>query len=53
MTPEQAKTALQFLVRVDIKGGEAPAWMDVARALEAIMRVPIAVPVAEPEAVQK
>jgi hypothetical protein len=35
MTPETARLALQFLARVDLKGGEAPALMAVLTALEA------------------
>jgi len=36
MTPEIAAIALQFLARVDLKGGEAPALMRVVAALERI-----------------
>jgi hypothetical protein len=38
MNPETAHIALQFLSRVDLKGAEAPALMQVLAALEAIAR---------------
>jgi hypothetical protein len=34
MTADQAKQALQFLARVDLKGAEAPLFMDVCAALD-------------------
>ena len=37
MTPEQARTCMEFLRRVDLKGHEAPALVDVAGALEEII----------------
>jgi hypothetical protein len=36
MTQDQARVALQFLARLDLKGGEVPAFIEVARALEVL-----------------
>lgn len=45
MTPELANAALVFLSRTDIKGAEAPTFMQVATMLEAIARrAPVGVP---------
>jgi hypothetical protein len=38
MTKELAQAALQFLARVDLKGAEAPALMQVCAALQAILQ---------------
>lgn len=38
MPPELIRAALTFLQRVDIKGGEALAMVQVCSALEAMMR---------------
>jgi hypothetical protein len=38
MTPELIRIALLFLQRVDIKGGEAMAMVQVCAALEAMAR---------------
>ncbi len=35
MTPDTARLALQFLARVDLKGAEAPALMQVLTELQA------------------
>jgi len=40
MTPELATVALAFLSRVDLKGSEAPALMQVVEALKAIVQPP-------------
>lgn len=37
LTAQQAQIILEFLRRVDIKGAEAPALMDVGAALNAII----------------
>lgn len=34
LTPQQAADALRFLVRVDLKGGEAPALTDILFTLQ-------------------
>lgn len=36
MTPEIARNAIILLARVDIKGNEAPVFMQVMQALQAI-----------------
>lgn len=36
MTPEIAKAALVFLGRVDLKGSEAPTFLQVCTALDAM-----------------
>ena len=36
MNPEIARNAMILLARVDIKGGEAPVFMQVMQALQAI-----------------
>ncbi len=38
MNPEIAKLALQFLDRVDLKGGEVEAFVAVSQGLHEIMR---------------
>lgn len=40
MNQEVARIALQFLARVDLKGAEAPALMQVLAALEQIANSP-------------
>lgn len=39
MSPELARLALIFLGRVDLKGTEAATFLEVVRALEAIVKV--------------
>lgn len=34
MTPEQAKIAIEFLSRADLKGKEAPIFMEIITALQ-------------------
>jgi hypothetical protein len=41
MTPDLIRVALVFLQRVDIKGGEAMAMVQVCQALEAMARADI------------
>ena len=40
MTPELARVALVFLARVDLKGAEAPALVQLAEALDRIANPP-------------
>lgn len=49
MTPAIAGYALTFLSRVDIKGAEAPAMMEVILALQQIARLPAPMPGAPTE----
>ncbi len=44
MTPELARVALVFLARVDLKGAEAPALVQLAEALDKIANPPDRVP---------
>ena len=44
MTPELARLALVFLARVDIKGAEAPALVQLAETLDKIANPPRSIP---------
>lgn len=48
MHPEVAKAALAFLARVDLKGAEVPALMQVLSALEIYVNPQLNLPAAAP-----
>jgi hypothetical protein len=48
MHPDLAKAVLQLLMRVDLKGAEAPNFMKVVSALEALAN-PAPLPPSDPQ----